>query len=95
MPYSPKPARGFDLAMAVFCWTVGALMLAVLGMAIWASFVKLWPYDLSLGLTHYRMGLVEAGIFDAYVNSIKMALWCAVGGTCDGRQFGSGSERRV
>ena len=81
VPYAPKPARGFDLAMAVFCWIVGALMLAVLGMAVSASFIKLWPYDLSLGLTHYRMGLIEAGIFDAYVNSVKMALWCATAGT--------------
>ena len=81
VPYSPKRARGFDAAMAAFCWLIAALMLAVLGMAVWASFVKLWPYDLSLSFNHYRMGLVEAGILDAYVNSIKMALWCATGGT--------------
>jgi len=81
VPYSPKRARAFDAAMAAFCWLIAALMLAVLGMAVWASFVKLWPYDLSLSLNHYRMGLVEAGILDAYVNSIKMALWCATGGT--------------
>jgi len=81
VPYSPKRARAFDAAMAALCWLIAALMLAVLGMAVWASFVKLWPYDLSLSLNHYRMGLVEAGILDAYVNSIKMALWCATGGT--------------
>lgn len=81
VPYSPKRARGFDLAMSVFCWLIAALMLAVLGMAIWASFIKLWPYDLSLSFNHYRMGLVEAGVFDAYVNSIILALWCATGGT--------------
>ena len=46
VPYAPKPARGFDFAMAAFCWLVAALMLAVLGMAVWASFIKLWPYDL-------------------------------------------------
>ena len=81
VPYSAKRARGFDAAIAAFCWLIAALMLAVLGMAVWASFVKLWPYDLSLSLNHYRMGLVEAGILDAYVNSIKMAVWCATGGT--------------
>jgi iron(III) transport system permease protein len=81
VPYSAKRARAFDAAMAAFCWLIAALMLAVLGMAVWASFVKLWPYDLSLSLNHYRMGLVEAGILDAYVNSIKMAVWCATGGT--------------
>ena len=59
VPYAPKPARGFDFAMATFCWGVGALMLAVLGMAVYASVIKLWPYDLSFSLIHYRMGLVE------------------------------------
>ena len=81
VPYSPKPARGFDFAMAAFCWLVAALMLAVLGMAVWASFIKLWPYDLSFSLNHYRMGLVEAGILESYVNSVKMAVWCAIVGT--------------
>ncbi len=81
VPYSPKRARGFDAVMAAFCWLIAALMLAVLGMAVWASFIKLWPYDLTLTFTHYRMGLIEAGILDAYANSIKMALWCATAGT--------------
>ena len=81
VPYTPKPARSFDFAMTAFCWIVGALMLAVLGMAVYASVIKLWPYDLNFSLDHYRMGLVEAGIFDAYLNSVKMALWCATGGT--------------
>jgi iron(III) transport system permease protein len=77
VPYLPRPSRGFDWAMSAFCWLVALLLLAVLGMAIFASFVKLWPYDFSMSLTHYRMGLVEAGIFEAYVNSVKMAFWCA------------------
>ena len=81
VPYSPKPARGFDCVMTAFCWLIAALMLAVLGMAVWASFIKLWPYDLSFSLHHYRMGLVEAGILDAYANSVKLALWCATAGT--------------
>jgi iron(III) transport system permease protein len=77
VPYSPKPARGFDLAMAAYCWVLALLMLAVLGMAMYASFVKLWPYNFSLSLDHYRLGLVDAGIFDAYLNSLRMAAWCA------------------
>ena len=81
VPYTPKRSRGFDTAMAAFCWLVAALMLAVLGMAAYASIIKLWPYDLSFSLVHYRMGLLEAGIFDAYLNSLKLAVWCATGGT--------------
>jgi iron(III) transport system permease protein len=34
-----------------------------------------------MSLNHYRMGLVEAGIFEAYVNSVKMAFWCATLGS--------------
>ncbi len=81
VPYVPRPSRGFDWAMTAYCWLMGALMLAVLGMAIYASFVKLWPYNFSLSLTHYRMGLVQAGVFSSYLNSVTMALWCASLGT--------------
>jgi iron(III) transport system permease protein len=57
VPYVPRRSPRFDLAMAVFCWLMAALMLAVMGMAVYASFVKLWPYNFSLSLNHYRVGL--------------------------------------
>jgi iron(III) transport system permease protein len=81
VPYAPRPSRGFDAAMFGFCALLALLMLAVLGMAIYASFVKLWPYNFSLSLDHYRMGIVDAGIFGAYLNSLKIAVWCATLGT--------------
>ena len=80
VPYVPRPSRAYDWAMAAYCWVMGLAMLAVIGMAAYASFVKLWPYDFSLSLGHYRMGIVEAGIFEAYVNSVTMAVWCAGAG---------------
>lgn len=80
VPYVPRPSRGFDWAMAAFCWTLCVLMLAVLGMAVVASFIKFWPYNLEPSLNHYRMGLVEAGIFSAYVNSVTLGAWCATAG---------------
>jgi len=80
VPYVPRPSRGFDWAMTGYCVLIGALLLAVLGMAVYGSFVKLWPYNLSISLDHYKMGLVEAGIFDAYVNSVTLGAWCALFG---------------
>jgi iron(III) transport system permease protein len=77
VPYLPRPSRGFDAFMFGFCVLLAFLMLCVLGMAIYASFVKLWPYNFSLSLDHYRLGLIDAGIFPAYLNSLKMAFWCA------------------
>jgi len=81
VPFVPRPSRGFDWAMTGFCWLMALLLLAVLGMAMFASFVKLWPYNFTMSLNHYRMGLVEAGILESYANSVKMAFWCATLGS--------------
>jgi iron(III) transport system permease protein len=81
VPYAPKPSRGFDLAMFAFCTLVAIWMLGVLGMAIYTSFIKLWPYNLTPSLRHYIFGLVDGGVIESYFNSLKMALTAAVLGT--------------
>jgi iron(III) transport system permease protein len=81
VPYAPKPSRGFDLAMTAYCTLVAVLMFAVLGMAIYASFVKFWPYDLSFSLRHYAFGLVDAEVDTAFFNSLRLAFCTALGGT--------------
>jgi iron(III) transport system permease protein len=84
VPYSPRPSRGFDLAMTLYCAVVVLLMLAVLGMAIYASLVKFWPYDLSFSLKSYTYGLIDAEVDKAFVNSLKLAFGTAIGGTALG-----------
>ncbi|WP_375136377.1 putative 2-aminoethylphosphonate ABC transporter permease subunit [Aquincola tertiaricarbonis] len=74
----PRPARGFDAAMTAFCMTVAALMLAMFGMAVFASFAKLWPYNLAPSLDHYIAGIVDAELGDALFNSLKLAAGTAV-----------------
>ncbi len=81
VPYAPKPSRGFDIAMTGYCVIVILLMLAVAGMAVFASFVKFWPYDLSFSLRHYAFGIVDGEVNVAMKNSIVLALWTAVAGT--------------
>jgi iron(III) transport system permease protein len=81
VPYAPKPSRAFDAAMFIFCCLIAIWMLAVLGMAIYTSFIKLWPYNLSLSLRHYIFGLIDGGVIDSYFNSLKMALLTAALGT--------------
>ena len=49
-------------------------------MAVFGSFVKLWPYNLSLTLAHYTYGFEEANVEHAYRNSLVMAGWCAAFG---------------
>jgi iron(III) transport system permease protein len=81
VPYRPRPSRGFDLLMTLYCAIVALLMLAVLGMAIYASFVKFWPYDLSFSVKSYTYGLVDAEVDKAFFNSLKLAFWTATAGT--------------
>ena len=54
---------------------------AMLGMALYASFVKFWPYDLSFSWRHYQMGLFDAEVGEGFVNSLLMASGTAVFGT--------------
>lgn len=77
----PQPSRGFDAAMTVYCTLIVALMLAMFGMAVFASFATLWPYNLAPSLNHYVAGLVDAELGDALVNSLKLAAGTAVFGT--------------
>ncbi len=81
VPYSPKRAPLFDALMSAYCMGVCALILAMLGMAVFASFASFWPYNLSPSLRHYAMGLLDAEVGDAFVNSLKMAAGTAVFGT--------------
>src|SRR5206468_4431792 len=81
VPYRPKPARGFDAAMTAYCCLIAALMLAMIGMAVFASFATYWPYNLAPSLKHYTMGLVDAEVGDAFLNSLKLATGTALFGT--------------
>ena len=81
VPYRAKPARGFDTLMTTYCVVISLLMLAMLGMAIFASFATFWPYNLEPSLRHYRLGLVDAEVDRAFINSLLVAGGTAVFGT--------------
>jgi iron(III) transport system permease protein len=81
VPLRPKRSPGFDAAMTAYCVVIAALMLAMIGMAVFASFASFWPYNLTPSLKHYTMGLVDAEVGDAFVNSLKLAAATALLGT--------------
>jgi len=81
VPYNPKPSARRDAAMTVFCSVIAALVLAMLGMAIFASFATFWPYNLTPSLRHYVLGLVDAEVGVGFLNSLKMAAGTAFFGT--------------
>jgi iron(III) transport system permease protein len=78
VPYVPRPSPVRDRMLLAFVLLMSVAMLAVIGMAVFGSFVKVWPYNLSLTLNHYTYGFEEAGVENAYRNSLTMAAWCAL-----------------
>lgn len=81
VPYAPKPRPWFDRTMLGYCLVVAILLLLVLGMAVYTSFIKLWPYDKSFSLRHYQYGLIDAGVISSFFNSLRMAALAALFGT--------------
>ncbi len=80
VPYVPRPSKLRDRLMLAFVLVMSATMLTIIGMAVFGSFVKVWPYNLSFTLNHYTYGFEEAGVENAYLNSLVMAAWCAAAG---------------
>ncbi len=81
VPYQPKRDVARDGLLLLFTAVVATAMLAVLGMAIYTSFITFWPYNLAPTLGHYTYGLADAGVGNAYLNSLWMALLTAALGT--------------
>lgn len=81
VPLEPKPARGRDLAFLVYCCLVGGLIVAVLGVAVWASFITYWPYNLTLSLRNYQFETFEPAGWGPYFNSVSMAAMASLAGT--------------
>ncbi|CAN5850692.1 putative 2-aminoethylphosphonate ABC transporter permease subunit [soil metagenome] len=81
VPLIPKPKFGRDTFFTVFCALVAAGILTILGMAVWGSLIKYWPYNLSLTFDNYDFAAVDANGWDSYYNSLRMAAAAAVFGT--------------
>jgi iron(III) transport system permease protein len=81
VPYHPKPKTRFDMAMMGFCCVVGFMILGIIAVDAFASFVQLWPYNLTLTLYNYDFDLRDGGGWASYRNSIVMASYTAVIGT--------------
>lgn len=81
VPLVPRPKLGRDVFFTVFCTLVALAIVAILGMAIWGSLIKYWPYNLSLTLDNYEFAKFDANGWESYWNSVEMAVGAAVFGT--------------
>jgi iron(III) transport system permease protein len=81
VPLEPKLNRARDFALLGYCLVVAALIGTVLGVAVWASFITYWPYNLSLSFNNYVFENFDPGGWGPYFNSVAMAAAAAVIGT--------------
>ncbi len=81
VPYEPKPLLARDVAFLAYCVVIGFILLAMLGVAVWASFIRYWPYNLSLTLANYDFQNFEPNGWGPYFTSLKMAGLVATVGT--------------
>ena len=81
VPFQPRPSLAKDAAFTAYCLVIGGLIAAVLGVAVWASFVTYWPYNLTLSFKNYDLENFEPTGYGPYFASLQMAGLAAVFGT--------------
>ena len=91
LPFAPQFTALRDLPMAALCLAICAMIVAVIAIVVYASFVRLWPYNLSLTPRHYDITL--AGGYSSLWITILISLMAAAGGTLAVFLLGIGLRR--
>ncbi|EDP64647.1 short chain dehydrogenase [alpha proteobacterium BAL199] len=81
VPFEPKPEQAADWTALGLCIAVAVFIVGILTVCQFAALVKLWPYDLTPSLRQYDFDRTDGGGWDAYGNSIRLAVYTAVIGT--------------
>ena len=81
VPLEPKRNIAGDSVALLYCLAISGLILAVIGVSVWASFITYWPYNLSLSGKWYNFSDFEPNGWDPYFSSLKMAGIAATIGT--------------
>ncbi|CAB3858928.1 hypothetical protein LMG26684_02470 [Achromobacter mucicolens] len=80
-PYAAGVNGRRDAAFLVLAGVMAAFLLLIIGVAVWASFVKMWPYNLSMSLRSYDFDNMDGGGWLAWRNSLQLAFFTALAGT--------------
>lgn len=77
VPYVPRPRRARDLPLLLLCLLVAALVLGLVGVAVWGSLIRFWPWNLSLTLDNYDFARFDAAGWSSFLTSLEMSAWTA------------------
>jgi iron(III) transport system permease protein len=81
VPMAPLRGRLRDSLALLYCTGVAAFLIAMIAVPGYTSFTKFWPYNLEFSLRSYQFSRYAGGGWEAYFNSLKMALATACIGT--------------
>lgn len=81
IPYRPQPNAWRDMPLLVVCGLIAVVVLALLGVGVAAAFIELWPYKLQFTLAHFDFDQFDGGGWQAFYNSLQLALGTALAGT--------------
>ena len=91
LPFDPRFSALRDLPMAALCFAIAVGIALIIAVVVFASFVRLWPYNYELTLRHYDITL--AGGYSSLWITIVISLLAASGGTVAVFLLGLGLRR--
>ncbi len=77
VPFRPPVNRFRDLVLFGFGALAASGIVGFYATAVFASLVKVWPYNLTLGFWHYHFSGTGGGGYAAFFNSIRMSFYSA------------------
>ncbi|CAN1559995.1 ThiP ABC-type Fe3+ transport system, permease component [Rhabdaerophilaceae bacterium] len=81
LPIRPERLPMRDRLLFVFACLVTVAILGIIGMAVYGSLVRFWPYNLALGLQNYERLLTDDDEYRALGSSLILAAGTAFIGT--------------
>lgn len=81
VPYRPQPRVWRDRLALAYCVGISLVMVAMIAIPAYASFIQFWPYNLSLTLRNYEFSQFDGSGWQSYFNSLQLSLLVATVGT--------------
>jgi iron(III) transport system permease protein len=73
VPYVPRPRIRRDLPLFLICLFTAVALIGIVGVAIWGSLIRFWPYNLSLTLANYEFSRFDSSGWGAFATSLQLA----------------------
>lgn len=80
-PYRVPDGHMRDKFYHALCWVISIAILIPLLTILFASLIKVWPYNLSFSLKHYDFSSVAGSGLEPFWNSLKVSFITAIIGT--------------